>query len=149
MQGDKDGLGEMADVIAALREKLREPAWKRAKGWGAIPVVWKATGQVGLWYTPHRSDGLQVRCNYQQFSISPGVVQVGYEKASIERLADSFIPFEPRTVEEAMAQIEVLQPNADGATIFLKADLDIHRWNKDPYFVRPMPRSKRPPSPFW
>jgi hypothetical protein len=149
MKGAKAGFGDMAEVISELREWLRTPAWKRVSEWGAIPVVWKATGQVGLWYLPHKSDALEVTFGYERYPIFPGYVQVGSERVSIERLAENYIPFEPRTVEEAMAQIEVLQPNADGATIFLQTALDVQRAAIDPYFIRPMPRSKRPPSPFW
>jgi hypothetical protein len=135
-------------ALQLFREWLDKPMRSRPDALGSIPVVWKATGQIGNWYPPSKQCGFQV---YGR-NLCPGIVQVG-RFSKLAEAASALLYFTPVSVGEVEAAVEIIQPNSEGAAIMLSGSTPAYSLrpgsNVDVWFNRYWGYAPRVNAPWW
>jgi hypothetical protein len=152
----RDGPPSKKDEDMGGGEEKRNLMFRtRPDSQGAIPVVVRATGQIGVWFPPSRQTGFSAYGLYKtrKLNLTPGYIVTGDLNVSLTDMSANVIPFLPQTEEEALAAITVLQPNSEGALIMLQSGIP---WRQlvgyDGWFRRIFPwRGEKDftPSPYW
>ena len=163
-------VSQITVMVDDLRRLLTAPQRTLSNAHHSIPVLWKKTGQIGIWYPAQLNNtGFSPSLrgydsNYNNPSLPalfwergvPGYVQLGKSNVTYAQLADSYELFMPASIEEMMQAVEIIQPNSEGAALMLQAwdrariiRPDGDKSGLDPWFSRYWPYDNKVPSAFW